>query len=442
MAPGVRDEHVGTRPATCWWWAPVLGHVDGGDRGIRGPEGAGGGEGSALRRHHRALGRLAVGPGHPPGHRAGHHRTAGAARTYLQHEATTHFDAARVDAFLEQGPQGHRLLHPQDLRAVRHAAGLSPTTTPKRRAASPGGRSMVTRPFDGRELGPRVKQLAPPLPELTVFGMMLGSGKEIWHFMRAFKSLESFVYVAKRLSLHALDVLRFGRGMTLTNGNALAGRLAKAAMDLKVPVWLSSPVKELITEHGAVLGAWSNAKASPARARPPRRGAGLRRLPARRGAAQAALSARAHRGRALHAVARSQYRRRPAPGRSRGRPRRPTIPHAAAWVPTSVTQAARRQRRRDAALHRPRQAGCHRRHRAGQALHQRRQFVPRLRAGPGGACKGQKEVSCWLLCDHRTLRQYGLGCVAPFPMPLWPPPAHRLPQAWRNAGRSGACHRR
>jgi len=34
------------------------------------------------------------------------------------------------------------------------------------------------------------------------------------------------------------------------------------------------------------------------------------------------------------------------------------------------------------------------------------------------ACKGQKEVSCWLLCDHRTLRQYGLGCVAPFPVPM------------------------
>ena len=66
---------------------------------------------------------------------------------------------------------------------------------------------MVARPFDGRELGTRIKHLAPPLPELTVFGMMLGSGKEIKHFMRAFKSLESFAYVTKRLSLHLLDVL-------------------------------------------------------------------------------------------------------------------------------------------------------------------------------------------------------------------------------------------
>ena len=119
----------------------------------------------------------------------------------------------------------------------------------------PGGRSMVTRPFDGRELGARIKQLAPPLPELTVFGMMLGSGKELWHLLRVFKSFESFFYVTKRFSKHFLDVLFHGRGMTLTNGNALAGRLAKAAMDRDIPVWLSSPVRKLIVEDNAVVGA-------------------------------------------------------------------------------------------------------------------------------------------------------------------------------------------
>lgn len=28
------------------------------------------------------------------------------------------------------------------------------------------------------------------------------------------------------------------------------------------------------------------------------------------------------------------------------------------------------------------------------------------------------EIGAWLLCDHKTLRTYGLGCVAPFPLPL------------------------
>ena len=59
---------------------------------------------------------------------------------------------------------------------------------------------MVIRPFDGHELGPHIKDLGSPLPELTVFGMMRGSGKEIIHFMRATKSLTSALYVAKRLS--------------------------------------------------------------------------------------------------------------------------------------------------------------------------------------------------------------------------------------------------
>src|SRR5262249_9595615 len=118
-----------------------------------------------------------------------------------------------------------------------------------------GGRSMVARPFDGRELGDNINNLGAALPELTVFGMMLGSGKEIVHFMRATRSLQSAVYVAKRLSKHFLEILRYGRGMLLTNGNALAGRLAKSAVDLDIPLWLSSPAKELVADSGAVRGA-------------------------------------------------------------------------------------------------------------------------------------------------------------------------------------------
>jgi hypothetical protein len=43
--------------------------------------------------------------------------------------------------------------------------------------------------------------------------------------------------------------------MTLTSGSALAGRLAKAAMDRNVPVRLPSPVRQLVTEHDGVAGA-------------------------------------------------------------------------------------------------------------------------------------------------------------------------------------------
>jgi len=34
------------------------------------------------------------------------------------------------------------------------------------------------------------------------------------------------------------------------------------------------------------------------------------------------------------------------------------------------------------------------------------------------AAKPGEEIAAFLICDHRTLRKYGLGCVPPFPMPI------------------------
>ena len=118
-------------------------HGDGGDGGFARPEGAGRREGAALRRHHRPLRRLAVDPRHPARHRAGHPRARrrGRRRT-CKHETTTHFDAARVDAFLENGPKAVDFFTRKTCRAVRHAAGVS--RLPRRSAGRP-----ARRPLDG-----------------------------------------------------------------------------------------------------------------------------------------------------------------------------------------------------------------------------------------------------------------------------------------------------
>jgi hypothetical protein len=34
------------------------------------------------------------------------------------------------------------------------------------------------------------------------------------------------------------------------------------------------------------------------------------------------------------------------------------------------------------------------------------------------AAKPGEEIAAFLICDHRSLRRYGLGCVPPFPMPI------------------------
>lgn len=340
------------------------------------------------------------------------------ARTYLRHEAGNSFDAARVDAFLTSGPEA------VDFFTTKTAVRFDmPLVFPDYHAEAPGGtqggRSMVTRPFDGRELGDLIKHLGMPLPELTVFGMMLGSGKEIIHFMRATKSMASAFYVAKRLSRHFRDVMRYGRGMTLTNGNALAGRLAKSALDLKIPLWLSSPVRELIVENGAVCGAIVEREGRMIRVR------------ARRGVVLAC-------GGFPHDVARRKAMFPHAPtgaehyspgptgntgdglrlAEAAGGRVEDTLPNAAAWVPVSVT------RRKDGT--------------SGVMPH----FIDRAKPGviavtrdgvrfanEGNSyhdfvqqmmktAKPGEEIAAFLICDHPTLRKYGLGCVPPFPMPL------------------------
>src|SRR4051812_45894228 len=97
------------------------------------------------------------------------------ARTYLRHEAGNSFDSDRVDAFIENGPRAVDFFINET--AVRFDMPLVfPDYHAEAPGGSQGGRSMVARPFDGRELGPNLKNLGAALPELTVFGMMLGSG--------------------------------------------------------------------------------------------------------------------------------------------------------------------------------------------------------------------------------------------------------------------------
>lgn len=348
----------------------------------------------------------------------GIHEPAGAAKDYLRHETTTHFDEARVDAFLANGPKAIDFFT-QSTCVQFDMPPVFPDYHAEAVGGQSGGRSMVTRPFDGRELGPRIRQLAPALPELTVFGMMLGSGAEIKHFMRAFKSPASFAYVTKRLGRHFLDVLRHGRGMTLTNGNALAGRLAKAGMDLDIPVWLASPVTRLVTDATGVRGAEVLREGRKVQ------------VQATVGVVLACggFPYDVERRKALfpHAPTGKEHFS-PSPSTNTGDGLRlaesvggrvdGTIPHAAAWVPTSVTTRPDGSkgvmphfidRAKPGVIAVTRQ-GC-RFANEGNSYHD---FVQAMVA----ACRGEPEVSAWLLCDHKALRSYGLGCVAPFPLPI------------------------
>ncbi len=175
-------------------------------------------------------------------------------RTYLRAELGDRYDARLVDAYLESGPR--MLEHFEDELGVRFAIGLDyPDYHSAQPGARDGGRSVCAMPVDGRSLGEDVARLRKPVPEMTLFGLKVGSGADFQHFFRARRSIRSALYVLRRIVRHGLDHVVHGRDLTLMSGNALAGALARSLRARQVPLWLSSEATSLVVEEGVVRGA-------------------------------------------------------------------------------------------------------------------------------------------------------------------------------------------
>jgi succinate dehydrogenase/fumarate reductase flavoprotein subunit len=352
---------------------------------------------------------------------AGTKDSVDAARTYLQYEAGNQFDADRVEAFLREGPRMVDFM--QENTEVRFDPAIAFSDYhPDAPGGLPGGRSILTRPVRGSMLAEDLGKVRRARPELTLFGLTIGSGKELWHFYRATRKISSAAYVARRLFLHGLDLLTHGRGMLLSNGNALSARLLRTARDLDIPVWLDSPVRSLTrNEEGAVTGAL---------VRTPQ---GLRRIVARKGVVLACggFSQDVERRKSLypHAAAEGEHVSSASPGntgdgvrlgQSVGGNVVEGYPNHGAWAPTSLV---------------PRKDGTKGpfphfidRGKPGviAVLRNGRRFVNEANSyhdfvqAMVRATPRESVVEAFLIVDHRTIRRYGLGYVKPAPLPLGP----------------------
>ena len=358
-------------------------------------------------------------PCNGPAQRAGVADSRDAAHQYLQHETGAQFDAERVDAFLDAGPRAVEFFE----RETALQFDLGPTFSdyhPGAPGGMPGGRSIVARPFDGRELGDEIHRLRPPLWEITFLGMMIGSGKELLHFFNVTRSPVSAWFVAGLLLKFTRDRLLYGRAMRLMNGNALVARLAKSCFDRKVPIWTNARVRKLLQEaDGRVSGAIVDTAQGPVRARAAKAvvlaAGGFPQDPVRR--------------RQLFPHSPSGYEHvSPAPPGNTGDGLRlgeavngqleDTLPHAAAWVPVS------RPPRGDGTL--------------GTFPH----FVDRSKPGVIAITRSGRrfvneadsyhdfcqamirrcheensEICAFFIADHRAFRKYGLGYAKPAPVP-------------------------
>jgi succinate dehydrogenase/fumarate reductase flavoprotein subunit len=176
---------------------------------------------------------------------------AAAGETYLRSVLGNLYDPEKVQAYIASGAE--MVEYMESKTHVRWKGVPMPDYLPEHEGFR-YGRTMLVEAFDGSVLGAYLPQMRVPLPGFVAFGSMQVDMLEVDRFKQTFKSFGNFVFTAGRVLRYGLDVLRFGRGAYLANGNALIGRLLRSALDAKVELWRASPAVGLITEDGAVTG--------------------------------------------------------------------------------------------------------------------------------------------------------------------------------------------
>jgi succinate dehydrogenase/fumarate reductase flavoprotein subunit len=192
-------------------------------------------------------------PGNPVARRAGIVDDPAGPRQYLQAVLGNHFNPQRIDAFLAEAPEMVAFFESQT--ALQFDGGFPiPDTYGHQLGAGMAGRSVIAKPYDGRDLGKSIGRLRKPLSETTFFGMTIQAGADLRAFMTMTRSWRSFLHAVRRTIRHFRDLALHGRGMDLRNGSALAARLYRSALDLGVEFRLGVKIADLIEANGAVTG--------------------------------------------------------------------------------------------------------------------------------------------------------------------------------------------
>lgn len=358
-----------------------------------------------------------------PGNR--HARDAGvtdsrdAARTYLKHETGHHFDDAAIDAFLDVGPRMLDFFEKET--EAKFVLSAYPDYHPDFEGGTKLGRSVTAAPYDARGLGTEIRRLRPPLETITFIGMMFNSSNdELKHFFRVTSSLASAIYVARRLASHLWDLARYRRGVKITSGNALAARLARTVFDLGIPLLTATPAQRLISRNGAIAGAIVGDTQ------------GEYAITARRAVVLASGGFphdQARIARAYPHLARGGEHLSPTPAANTGDGIRMAevaggscdirFPSAAAWMPVSRVPLGNRTGVFPHLVDRYK-PGVIAVNRQGRRFTNESESYHDVGAAMIANGAGGRETAAWLICDHATIRKYGLGYAKPAPVPLGP----------------------
>ncbi|MER7761051.1 3-oxosteroid 1-dehydrogenase [Streptomyces sp. NPDC097619] len=175
--------------------------------------------------------------------------TPAKAEQYLAAVVGAEVPAARQRAFLAQGPRMLDFVMANSPLRFRHMPGYS-DYYPDLPGGLAGGRSIEPDQLDGNVLGAELARLNPaymPVPA----GMVVFSQDYKWLTLAAVNARGAAVS-AECLARGAKAALRGEKPLTM--GQALAAGLRAGLQRAGVPVWLETPLVDLVQEGGAVTG--------------------------------------------------------------------------------------------------------------------------------------------------------------------------------------------
>lgn len=175
------------------------------------------------------------------------------AMAFLDHAVGERSDRRMRERFIEAGPQAVATLEARS-RVRYQVRPLHPDYLSELPGAVLSGRAIEPRPFDARLLGEAMTLVRPPIPEFTVLGGMMVDRDDIFHLLRAFKTIPSLAYVVRILLRHWKDKLFYPRATRWVMGNALIGRLLLSLLEQRVCIVTRTSLVSLRREAGAITG--------------------------------------------------------------------------------------------------------------------------------------------------------------------------------------------
>lgn len=174
--------------------------------------------------------------------------------TYVRKLSADNVPDANIRAFVDNAAPMLRWMTANT--AISYQAFPYPDYHAENPGGSPTGfRTHMPLPIDGRVLGKDVANMRFASPAASLFGYLN------WHFdetyILLFRAKGWWKHLAKSLTRYWLDLpfrLTSRKDRRLTLGNALTGGLRDALNQRNVPLWLNSPMEDLIREDGNVVG--------------------------------------------------------------------------------------------------------------------------------------------------------------------------------------------